>query len=316
MKLSENERQLLFIFAALIAVALFYCLSVRNEIIRNERIEQEVAAYQESVKPFLSLALDADAFAIYDMDTHDFVYKKGAERTMPLASLTKVMSAIVIMEHVPADHIFTISEEALKEAGDNKLLVDERWNRDELLKFSLVESSNDALWEMARETGAIMDPSAPDSLAVFVAAMNAKAQELKLHGLTFKNPSGLDVGDGTNGGYGTARSIAKLFAYALETYPDIFAPTREAAPVFHSESTEHVAKNTNPFTREIAGLIASKTGFTNISGGNLTVAVQVPDGRRLVLVVLGSTFDARFTDIQTISGTVQNPQPVAPSLVE
>lgn len=316
MRLSENERQLLFIFVTLIAVAIFYCISVRNEIIRNDRIEREVAAYQESVKPFLTLAVGAEAFAIYDMDAEEFVFKRGAEHTMPLASLTKIMSAIVIMEHVPAEHVFTISEEALSEAGDNKLLVDERWNRDELLSFALVESSNDALWEMARETGAIMDPSTNDPMAVFVSAMNTKAEEQKLHGLSFKNPSGLDVGDGTNGGYGTARSIAKLFTYALRTYPDIFAPTREAAPVFHSLNAEHVAKNTNPFTREIAGLIASKTGFTNISGGNLTVAVQAPDGRRLVLVVLGSTFDARFTDIQTISGTLVNPQPAVPNLVE
>lgn len=289
-------------------VAVFYAISIKDEIARGIIIEQQVAEYQKSIEPFLDLALNAKSFAIYDMDNKNFVYKRDAERQMPLASLTKVMSAIVVMEHVPADHVFQISKDALSEIGDNKLLLDEKWGRDELLKFALVESSNDALWQMAYETGKIIDPASGDPISVFVARMNEEAKEMRLAGFEFKNPSGLDIGDGTNGGYGNARNMAKLFAEAVTKYPEIFSPTKDQAPIFRSNDAEHVAKNTNPFTHEIPGLVASKTGFTNISGGNLVVAVKDEQGRNLAIVVMGSTFDDRFTDVKTISGSLRSPQ--------
>lgn len=294
----------------------FYAFSVKKEIANGEIIEKQLAEYQEILRPFLTLALDAKSFAIYDMDEKQFVYKQHAEIVMPLASLAKIMSAIVIMEHVPVEHIFTISKESLSEAGDNKLLVDERWNRDALLQFTMVESSNDAVLEMAKETGMIIDPASTDPAQVFVDAMNSKAKDLKLANFEFYNPSGLDLPTGKNGAYGNARNIAKLLSYAVTTYPEIFAPTAKSAPEFQSLDASHVAKNTNPIVSEIPGLIASKTGFTNIAGGNLAVAFTDPKGKRLVAVVMGSTFDARFTDVQAISGTFVNPQPPAPVVVE
>lgn len=309
MRITPKEGELIFILAFLAVVLGFYAVSIKDEIEEGVVIEQKIYEYQESIKPFLNLALNAESFAIYDMDKKDFVYKNNAEISMPLASLSKIMSAIVIMENVPADYVFKISKEALSESGDNKLLFDEKWGRDELLKFSLVESSNDALYQMAYDTGLIIDPASTDPIATFVATMNGKAKELNRPSLKFHNPSGLDVTPEMNGGYGNARDIARLFSYAIETYPDIFAPTRFAAPVFMSEDAEHVAKNTNPFVSELPGLIASKTGFTNLSGGNLVVALNGQKGERLVVVVMGSTFDDRFTDVKMISEKVIIPTP-------
>ena len=316
MNLNPKEKELIFIVVFLAVVAVFYAVSIEREIAQGVVIEQEIAEYQQSIRPFMDLALNAKSFAIYDMDSKQFLFKNNAEVEMPLASLAKVMSAIVIMEHVPAEHVFTISKESLSEAGDNKLLVDEKWNRDELLQFTLVESSNDAILEMAKETGAIIDPASADPVSVFVSAMNEKAKEIKLANFEFSNPSGLDLPTGKNGGYGNARNMARLFSYAIETYPDIFAPTALPAPVLRSLDVEHTAKNTNPVVSEIPGLIASKTGFTNISGGNLVVAFKDEEGRRLAAVVLGSTFDARFTDVQAISSKITNPQEALLPVVE
>ncbi len=210
------------------------------------------------------------------------------------------------MENTSPDYVFTISKEALGELGDNKLLVDERWGRDELLKFTLVESSNDAIHEMAFETGALIDPMSADPRSVFVAKMNEKAKELNLKSLEFNNESGLDVTDNLPGAYGSARDVSRLFAYALDNYGEIFAPTSKSAPVFNSLDSEHVAKNTNPIVESISGIKASKTGFTDIAGGNLAVALQDSKSKNLVVTVLGSTFDARFTDVETLSGAVNN----------
>lgn len=316
MTITPKDKELIFIMVFLASTAVFYAVSIKHEIAHGEIVERQIAEYQESIKPFLDLALNAKSFAIYDMDQKQFVYKNNAEVSMPLASLAKIMSAIVIMEHVPAGHVFTMSKESLAEAGDNKLLVDEKWKRDDLLAFTLVESSNDAILEMAQETGAIIDPAGTDPVATFVFAMNSKAKELKLPNFDFINPSGLDLSSGKNGAYGNARSVAKLFAYAIETYPTIFAPTKQSAPIFHSIDAEHVAKNTNPVVNEIPGLIASKTGFTNISGGNLVVAFRDAAGRNLVAVVMGSTFDARFSDVQAISEKIMNPQEMIAPVLE
>ena len=304
MKLTKSESQLVFSMIFLAVVSFFYVRGIHMEIAEGEVLDQEITKYEESIKPFLDIALGADAFAIYDTEKGQFVYKRNAEAPMPLASLAKIMSAIVIMENTPEDHVFTISKEALSVLGDNKLLVDEKWGRDELLKFTLVESSNDAVYEMASEVGSLIDPNTADPRAVFVSKMNDKARELKLRSLEFNNESGLDMTTEVSGAYGSARDVTKLFAYALEKFPEVFAPTTKSSPVFNSLDASHTAKNTNPIVESINGITASKTGFTNISGGNLSVAIKASNGENLVMTVLGSTFDDRFTDISTLSEVV------------
>lgn len=304
MKINDFERQSIAIVLILGVISFFYARGVQSEIKKNARIEEEIERYEKSLQPLLSLALNAKGFAIYDTNTKQFFYKKNAQSPMPLASLAKVMSAMIIMENVPVDHIFKISKDSLSQAGDNKLLVDEKWKRDELLKFTLVESSNDAIRQMAIETGSLIDPEALDPLQAFVKKMNEKALALGFRSMRFTNESGLDTEFGENGAYASARDMAKLFALAVETYPDIFTPTIKSAPVITSLDKEHVAKNTNPIVEDIPGIIASKTGFTNISGGNLAVMVPGHDGHILSVVVLGSTFDERFVDVEKISGAL------------
>jgi D-alanyl-D-alanine carboxypeptidase len=208
------------------------------------------------------------------------------------------------MEHAPKEYIFKISKEALGEAGDNKLLVDERFTRDELLKFALVESSNDAFYQMANDVGTIIDPTSKEPRQVFISKMNEKAEALNLRSAHFKSPSGLDITPHDAGAYASARDVAKLFAYAYETYPDIFVPTIKNAPEISSLDVKHIAKNTNPVVEEIPNILASKTGFTSISGGNLAVILKGRNNHTLVVVVLGSTFDERFKDVAKISGAL------------
>lgn len=285
-------------------VGVFYVRQINQEIILGEIKDKEILAYEESIKPFLNLALEAKSFAIYDADINNFVYKKNAESAMPLASLAKVMSAIVVMENAPADTVFEISKESLDQAADHGLLLHEKWTRDELLKFALLVSSNDAIHELALETGQIMDPEAKDSLQVFVARMNTKASELGLKSFVFKNESGLDLNEAENGAYGSARDMAKLFAYAVKTYPEIFDVTRTKITTIASLDKSHNIDNTNTIVEEIPGIVASKTGFTTLTGGNLVVATT-PDAKSTrVMIVMGSTYDERFTDMKTLTSAV------------
>ncbi len=316
MNLSSNERELVFVLVILTVVGFFYTRGIQKEIAKGEEMDMMLAEEEETIRPFLDIALASKAFAIYDSKNNAFIYKINAEEVMPLASLAKVMSAIIVLENVPADHVFVIDKESLGQIGDNGLLVDEKWGRDELLKFTLVASSNDAIRDIAVETGSIIDPESSNPEKVFIDAMNSRAEEMGLRQMTFFNESGLDLeevglnneanvaGSSKNGAYASARDMAKLFSYAVTTYPDIFSATTNLNFPVSSRDKDHIAKNTNPLVEEIPELLASKTGFTDISGGNLAVALKGKDGATTVVVVLGSTFDERFTDIKTLSGAL------------
>lgn len=306
--LKDSEKQIIAVLIILGIVSVFYGQAINREIAASTAAEKEIIAYEDSIKPFINLALAARSFAIYDADMNNFIYKKNAEDVMPLASLAKVMSTIVVMERAPADKIFEISKESLSEVGDHGLLLGEKWKRDELLKFALFVSSNDAIRELAVETGKIINPEASDPEQVFVAAMNAKAVELGLKSLVFKNESGLDVTEEENGAYGSARDMAKLFAYAVKTYPEIFSITNNKIATISSLDKAHNIDNTNTVVEEIPGIKASKTGFTTISGGNLVVATTPDTKSTRVIIVMGSTYDERFTDMKLLTGAVVQTQ--------
>lgn len=311
-KISENEKTLIAVLVIIAVIGFVYVKSINKEIKNGEELAQEISKYEESIKPFYDLALTAKGFAIYNIDTKQFLYKKGAEEAMPLASLAKVMSVVVALETLPQDHVFEISKESLSQVGDNGLLLNEKWQRDDLLRYLLVTSSNDAIHEVALETGRVIDPESSDPVKTFVDRLNEKAKEMNLRTFIFNNESGLDI-DGSedgalsqNGAYASARDMARLFAYAVDTYPDIFSATTEKEFKTASLDSEHAGENTNPLVPDIPGLLASKTGFTNMSGGNLVVALKDGSGDRMVVVVLGSTFDDRFSDIKALSGVLNS----------
>jgi D-alanyl-D-alanine carboxypeptidase (penicillin-binding protein 5/6) len=131
--------------------------------------------------------------------------------------------------------------------------------------------------------------------------MNAKANALGLKEMFFLNPTGLDTTSYLSGGYGSAHDMARLFSYALKQAPDVFEATASDHATFFSEDgTAHYAENTNEIVDRIPWLLASKTGFTDLAGGNLVVAFDAGLSRPVVLVVLGSTQEGRFSDVEKL----------------
>lgn len=253
---------------------------------------------------FEILDLKAASVLIINSDKNQKIYGKDISNVMPLASLVKIMTTIVAMENTDQSDVIEIPKEALSLAGDNGLLADEKWGRDDFLRFMLITSSNDATRALSMHIGKKMGLNEEDSVKMVVELMNKKATDLGLTHTTFLNESGLDMPDGRNGGYSNSEEIVSLFDYAIKTYPDIFSSTSFGSKTFISASnTEHNALNTNPNVGLVAGISASKTGFTNISGGNLIVSFKTADNQTIIANVLGSTFSERFTDIEKLSST-------------
>ncbi len=136
--------------------------------------------------------------------------------------------------------------------------------------------------------------------------MNQTAQALGLSQTYYINENGLDVNADISGGYGSAENIGSLLTYIITHKPDLLEATRYPTATISSFSKNHVAKNTDTIINEIPGLIASKTGYTSLAGGNLAVAFDAGLQRPMVIVVLGSTESGRFTDVSQLVKATMN----------
>lgn len=268
----------------------------------NNRNESEFANILSSEmansKAFDNLELSAKSAYVYDVYNQKVLYKKNEFTQLPLASITKIMTAIVAVENSPLDRKIKIEKEYLEEVGDNGLLLDEVWNLQNLLDFSLVVSSNDGARAISSSIGSSI--LGVDSLTAgrreFIRQMNIKAEDLGMKQTYFVNESGLDQ-ENISGGYGSAIDVATMFTYALQEHPSVLEVTKNPNLIISSFNKTHNVSNTNTDIGVIPGLIASKTGYTEIAGGNLAIAFDTSIGRPIIVVVLGSTREDRFSDV-------------------
>ena len=244
----------------------------------------------QKLDPFITVSIQAKAAYVWDVRNQKVLFAKNADDILPLASITKIMTADVASELLAPTSTISINQDALLQDGDNGLLLNERWTFRNLLDFTLAVSSNDGAF-------AIASAASPD----FVGKMNEKAQALGLTSMHFYNPTGLDESLSQSGAYSSATDLAKLFVYTLQNHPEIFNATRYARFTTSSiDGFNHTAINTDEEINNIPGIIGSKTGYTDLAGGNLAVVYDASINYPIVVVVLGSTYDGRFSDVTTL----------------
>ncbi|HEY4510995.1 MAG TPA: hypothetical protein VJG29_01330 [Candidatus Paceibacterota bacterium] len=244
-----------------------------------------------SQTPTLALhpsVLEAKAAILYDPLSGEILFEKEKEAQLPLASLTKLITAYRALESGEKGNV-TITLRDLKEEGDSGLRVGESWSLPSLLSFALVTSSNDAIAAVARATH--VDPR----------TNQGKVSIEELDQTFALNPTGLDFSSSTAGAYGSAYDVARLLALLLQKYPEVLSSTVISKSTFVSlDGKKHSATLTGRFITDVPGLIAMKTGFTDLAGGNLVVAFDKGVGRPLIAVVLGSSVEGRFEDIRIL----------------
>lgn len=262
-----------------------------------------------TLSPFEALALSAHAAFVVDGATGEALFEKNADAQLPLASLTKVMNALTALSIAPRFSLVPLTPELLETEGDSGLTSEERWTLEKILSFSLAASSNDGAAAVAAAAGNFFTPSAVavDATRSFVEAMNREAEERGLSSVYFLNATGLDETSALAGGYGSARDVSRFMLAALHAHPEIFAASAAAVTHFTEEGGNgHTAENTNKIIADIPLLRASKTGFTDIAGGNLSVVFDVGVGKPVSITVLGATEEGRFDDVRKlIAATLQ-----------
>ena len=260
-----------------------------------------------SSRAFDNLSLQAKSVYVFDLLKNKVLYEKNSLAQLPLASITKLMTALTAVELFPKDTRITIRKEFLEEEGDTGLLSEESWKLKDLLDFSLIVSSNDGARSVASVVGAFNIKSEDYDLGRkdFIHKMNVKAQELGLEQTYFINETGLDEGN-VSGGYGSAVDIAKLLGYIIINKPNLLEATKYETAQISSLNKTHSIKNTNDVLNNIPGLIVSKTGYTDFAGGNLVVVFDASMGRPMIVVVLGSSENGRFRDIEELVFAIKN----------
>ena len=287
-----------------IVIALIFMLS---NVISLKKITTFIAntpsntSSEVATHAFDNMELSAKSVYVYDVVNQKVLYEKNEIAQLPLASITKLMTAVVATNLVPKDSHITIQKEFLVADGGTVLNPGETWDMKNLLDFSLVVSSNDGARSLASVIGATINNTDFNiGREDFIKDMNTEAQTLGLKQTYFLNESGLDESSTESGGYGSAVDVANLMAYMLKNKPDVLEVTRFESTTVSSLTNTHIATNTDTVINKIPGLLASKTGYTALAGGNLVVAFDASIGHPVIVVVLGSTEQGRFSDVVSL----------------
>lgn len=292
-KARQDFIQVSYVYVGAIATVLFLSLIATPLRVPSLGIIaplKETPSDVYSSEAFKEANVQAKAFIVYDLVERKVIASKNAEMPLPLASISKMMTAFTALSGHEKDVKIIIRPSSTEAGYDLGLKRNQVWSLGELLKYTLVFSSNDGANAIADAFG---------GKDAFVEEMNKNSALLGLN-LRFTDPAGLDIG-GSIGGEGTALDVAKLFAAARMRFPEILdATTRPRVTVVASNGRLSGVPNTNQDIGNLLGAEVSKTGFTDNAGGNLAVVVDLTLGHPVAIVVLGSTREARFTDVEKL----------------
>ena len=224
--------------------------------------------------PVRAAECGAAAMILYEPRTGTVLEEKDADAQMLIASTTKIMTALIVLEHCPLYETVQITEPMTGAEGSSLYLkAGQEFTVEELLYGLMLASANDAAVALAVH--------AAGSVEAFAALMNAKAADLGLRNTHYMNPHGLDAPEH----YSSARDLALLTAAAMEnpTFCRFFsAQERQFRGI--------TVQNHNKLLAEYDGCIGGKTGYTRASGRTL-VSCAERNGLRLICVTLSDPDD-------------------------
>lgn len=219
--------------------------------------------------------VSARAAAVMEQSSHRILYEKNGHERLPMASTTKIMTALVAIENGKLGDIVTVSEKASRIPGSSIYLkAGERLTLEQLLYGLMLQSGNDAAMAIAEHIGG--------SAAGFIDMMNAKAQALGAQDTRFASTSGLD----TPGHYTTACDLALIASAAMES--DVFrriVSTKSIRIPYDGIDNGRIVRNKNDTLWSFDGANGVKTGYTSKAGRCFVGAAQ-REGMQLVAVVL------------------------------
>lgn len=244
-----------------------------DEEINLDEIEEEVIETSSQIET--EPTLNSRIALVYDRTSGNVIYEKNGYKTVPMASTTKIMTAIVVLENANLQDTVTVEKKAAGTGGSRLgLKVGDKITVNDLLYGLLLRSGNDAAVALAIHVGG--------SIEGFATLMNQKANELNLNNTNFETPHGLD----SKNHYTTAYELAKIADYALkkEKFKKIVGTQNCNITI---SGVQRNISNTNELLGYLNGVYGVKTGFTNGAGRCLVTACK-RDNLDIITVVLGA----------------------------
>lgn len=249
---------------------------------------------------------DIDASNAFVMGKNGTVYyARSADEQAKIASITKVMTAILAVENCKMDEKITVSNAAATVGNSTAgLLEGDELTVEQALRGLMIPSGNDAAIALAEHVGKKLDPKTKDAVATFVKAMNEQAKKLGCTGTLFENPHGLDFDEWAGDMHSTAHDVALMMQEAMkdDTIREVMASKDPWIEVTGADGSDHShSMDTHNVLLGQDGNIGGKTGTTDDAGYCFASAYN-RDGDEIYTVVLNSsTTDQRFADTATLA---------------
>ena len=275
-------------------------LNILNE--NNIDIEDDINVNIEEIEKTMAtsstpeeLNLNSRIALIYDRASGNILFEKNGQKQTPMASTTKIMTAIVVLENANLNDTVTIDSKAAGTGGSRLgLNKNDKITVNDLLYGLMLRSGNDAAVALAIHVGGSIDG--------FAEMMNNKAQEMGLINSHFVVPHGLDNAEH----YTTAFELAKMADYALniEKFKEIVSTKVKS---IHINGYAKSINNTNQLLGSVSGVYGVKTGFTNGAGRCLVSSCKRDDLDIITVVIGADTTKLRTSDtMQLIEYTFNN----------
>lgn len=227
--------------------------------------------------------LYAKAAVLYDADSNRVLYNKNGDQVLPMASTTKIMTCILVLENSKPNDIVTVSRYA-SSMPDVQLNIKEgeKYYIKDLLYSLMLESHNDTAVALAEHVGGTVEG--------FADLMNRKAKEIGCKHTYFITPNGLDKTDQKGTHATTGKDLARIMAYCIKKSPkskEFLKITREPSYAFSDVDGKRsfTCSNHNAFLGMMDGALSGKTGFTN-NAGYCYVGALKKDKKTLVVALL------------------------------
>jgi len=308
-KTKKIDKIKIAVFVLIFALLIFGSLKL-SEVIESHILYKTASVYNNNetidysfLKPFRNWEVKAlenigarSALSmVVNSHNEKIVFEKNIDEMLPMASLSKIMTAYVALKSYNLDDSIVITKKiVMTEENKGNFKIGERITVEQLLNSMLIESSNDAAVAIAEIMGEEQ----------FVSLMNQTAEELQLSHTHFVDPVGLDPDNGIGGyNYSTAKELALLTQKILKQESGakiIEIMSKQEADILLADGQfHHKAVNTNEMLKEFPDMIGGKTGQTPIAKQCLLIILPKPKSEGyLINVILGS--NDRFQEMKNI----------------
>lgn len=295
--MGKNFRFFLIIF--LLSLPFWWGVNILEENLENFFYWQEMTAltsqlvFEQRIRVVSDLEIEAKSALSISLDNQGkkrTLFEKNADCRLPIASLSKLMTAWIVLKNYDLNQVVEISQKAaqISESEETKLKEGEKFYLEDLLYSMLIESNNISSFALAEIIGE----------ENFVELMNLEAENLGLKNTHFVNSTGLDQSNSAN--YSTAQDLIKFSENLLSEHliSEILSIPKfdlySAEGVFH-----HQVVNTNQLLGEISSMVWGKTGETPQAGGCLLIITKAPQGKGYLINVLLNSGN-RFEEIKKL----------------